>query len=408
MTSINLDQYITDRKLDIDQQAFRELSSKYEKKELISAIADLFLERKLDFPFPLSLTPETVESDFVELSKPTDLKIFTESKQLFKFEYQYPAGRYLISNGFRNGNNLSNYFQYYNRMTCETPVGAPIVEFFRNRSYLTGSVLPMIWCLKYDYINSDSIIRGLNMGRQIAGQFKPVIAKALYEITDSKKVLDLCAGWGDRLAGFYVSSAEEYFGIDPNTKVFETYYTQEKFYRNLQEKYRFPKKKCTFVNKPAEDTDIPENYFDIMFTSPPYFDVEVYSKDETQSCIRYQELDSWIENFLFKSLEKAFRALNTDGRLLVNISDFKKRKSGEVIRICDRMNDFIRSLGMGNFECIGMKLNKRYVAKNDLGKLINDNLEIPFVEPVWCWCKNPDSPKISEILDSRKGKLDEW
>ena len=131
--------------------------------------------------------------------------------------------------------------------------------------------------------------------------------------------------WGDRLAGFYVSSAEEYFGIDPNTKVFETYHTQEKFYRQLQEKYRFPKKKCTFVNKPAEDTDIPENYFDIMFTSPPYFDVEVYSKDETQSCIRYQELDSWIENFLFKSLEKAFKSLNTDGRLLVNISDFKKR-----------------------------------------------------------------------------------
>lgn len=96
---INLDQYITDRKLDIDPQAFKELNTKYEKKELISAIADLFLERKLDFPFPLNLTPETVESDFVELSKPTDLKIFTESKQLFKFEYQYLLGDTLSPTG---------------------------------------------------------------------------------------------------------------------------------------------------------------------------------------------------------------------------------------------------------------------------------------------------------------------
>ncbi len=32
------------------------------------------------------------------------------------------------------------------------------------------------------------------------------------------------------------------------------------------------------INKPAQDVTFPENSFDMVFTSPPYFQSEVYSK----------------------------------------------------------------------------------------------------------------------------------
>ena len=33
-------------------------------------------------------------------------------------------------------------------------------------------------------------------------------------MTKAKRVLDTSCGWGDRLAGFFSSSAEEYYGCD--------------------------------------------------------------------------------------------------------------------------------------------------------------------------------------------------
>ena len=43
------------------------------------------------------------------------------------------------------------------------------------------------------------------LGAYIATQFKPVVAKCFYEMTNAKTVLDTSCGWGDRLCGFYAT-----------------------------------------------------------------------------------------------------------------------------------------------------------------------------------------------------------
>ena len=40
------------------------------------------------------------------------------------------------------------------------------------------------------------------LGTYIATQFKPIVAKTIYDMTDAKTVLDTSMGWGDRLTGF--------------------------------------------------------------------------------------------------------------------------------------------------------------------------------------------------------------
>ena len=54
--------------------------------------------------------------------------------------------------------------------------------------------------------------------------------------------------------------------------------------------------------KTIEDVDYSkyENHFDTIFTSPPYFNVEKYSDEDTQSYVRYKNIDSWNKNFLHK------------------------------------------------------------------------------------------------------------
>ena len=37
------------------------------------------------------------------------------------------------------------------------------------------------------------------LGTYIATQFKPIVAKTIYDMSDAKTVLDTSMGWGDRL-----------------------------------------------------------------------------------------------------------------------------------------------------------------------------------------------------------------
>ena len=34
--------------------------------------------------------------------------------------------------------------------------------------------------------------------------------------------------------------------------------------------------------------------YDLVFTSPPFFNTEIYSKDISQSCNMYQEYQDWF------------------------------------------------------------------------------------------------------------------
>ena len=42
-------------------------------------------------------------------------------------------------------------------------------------------------------------------------------------MTNAKRVLDTSCGWGDRLAGFFASDAEEYYICDPNPNTYARY-----------------------------------------------------------------------------------------------------------------------------------------------------------------------------------------
>ena len=116
----------------------------------------------------------------------------------------------------------------------------------------------------------------------------------------------------------------------------------------------------------------------MIFTSPPYFDVERYTKDNSQSWKKYKTLNSWLDNFLFKSIEKAWKQLNSNGHMLINISDVYCHHV--INKICDPMNDFISKLENAKYEgALGMRM-----AKRPNSKAMKDGI---FAEPIWIWKK---------------------
>jgi tRNA1(Val) A37 N6-methylase TrmN6 len=177
--------------------------------------------------------------------------------------------------------------------------------------------------------------------------FPANVARCLYNHFGSRRILDFCAGYGGRLMGFWASQAEEYVGIDPNTA---------NPYGELMEALRhIQPKTCSIVNQCAEDVDYEAlGKFDMIFTSPPYFDTEIYSNDESQSTIRYPTFNDWFNKFLCTSLFKVKHALTDGGYLAINIKDHKKYK------IVEPMLQYMRTLGLEELCPIKILQAKRY------------------------------------------------
>lgn len=119
------------------------------------------------------------------------------------------------------------------------------------------------------------VFQGQRSMRLVNGtsMFKPNIAKHMYmkysDVGDT--VFDYSAGWGGRMLGA-ASCNRKYIGADPLT-------TDE--ISNMAKYLGI--KDVTLIKSGSEDVKLDENSVDFSFSSPPYFDQEVYSKDITQA-----------------------------------------------------------------------------------------------------------------------------
>lgn len=96
------------------------------------------------------------------------------------------------------------------------------------------------------------------------------------------------------MVGFLLSHASSYTGVDPAT---HSPKLQEMF--DDLSVYLDKPKELVLINKPFEDvkySEVPDEAYDFAFTSPPYFNLEKYSGEES-SWRRYPTLKAWVEGF---------------------------------------------------------------------------------------------------------------
>lgn len=71
--------------------------------------------------------------------------------------------------------------------------------------------------------------------------------------------------------------------------------------------------------KGSEDLRLEKDSVDFIFTSPPYFDLEIYAKEDSQSLRKFPERDEWMKGFLKVTLENCFHALKPDHYAVFNV-----------------------------------------------------------------------------------------
>jgi len=346
------------------------------------------------------------------IKKQRQTSLFTETPWFARSEYDWKLSNRVLKRN-NKGNKASNFFQQKNRWSVDGSVSPGPLRTWGNKDFMT-SLMGSLFTLKAEKIDKSALRTSIGLRKYICSQFKPNIAKLIYDFyADSlpkefrenankvETVLDFSMGWGDRLCGFYASNATKYIGLDPRTENHPIYNEQKEFYERLMSRT----KETVFIESPAEDADLTEHTdsVDLIFTSPPYFSVERYSYDDTQSWVRHKNIDRWNEDFLHKALNNVLTTLKSGGLLMVNISDVNASSKGtkggkQWLKICDPMNEYLKSRGdMKYVECFGMEMAKR---PNCLGIGTADDIddsnmdaeyherEGSFGEPVWVWQKN--------------------
>lgn len=189
---------------------------------------------------------------------------------------------------------------------------------------------------KYNKINPESLRETYYTLVREATLFKPTLVVDIIELFgkgSKTRYLDMSAGWGDRLIGAIASDVEYYLAYDPNTNLKEGHqkminmFVPENKRKNYCIKYEGFENFSNDLRSLEKDSDSKSeknNKFNLIFTSPPFFDFEIYTKENGQSVDRYSTLPDWMVNFLINNIKNAWEALNDEGYCIIHITDVYK------------------------------------------------------------------------------------
>lgn len=220
-------------------------------------------------------------------------------------------------------------------------------------SYNTSKTIPM----------PSKLYGSLKLIGPVPTNFAPMNARELFSrfTPENGVVWDYCTGFGGRALGALSSPKNiKYVGTDPNT---ETMYNLHRMCEFMKETYEgdvtlgIPEVNYELRCMGAEDFDYPDNSIDFAFSSPPYFDLEIYSDEDTQSVNKYSGLDGWLEGFVRPTVMNLYRVLKPGSMYGVNIADFEH--SGSTVHFVDKWREISLQCGFEPVKGISLGVTAR-------------------------------------------------
>lgn len=220
-----------------------------------------------------------------------------------------------------------NYFNEFSKLECRRKN-----QEFNFLDYFNLYILP-----RKDFIR-EYFATGKLPEYTTCSDYNPEWSYTLLKHFNARRVLDMSAGRGARMLGAMLAGCDYYLGIDPNEKSNEANYSLYYFYKHMLD----IKTKVELINSPYEkpwERDRTDELFDILITSPPYFDLEIYvpsydrlynrqdqyrkkNKDkqlEKAQSIYNRTLEQWINDFLIVSICKTAKMIKRGGHILINM-----------------------------------------------------------------------------------------
>ena len=186
-------------------------------------------------------------------------------------------------------------------------------------------------------------------------------------------------GFGGRLLGALSSKNNyKYVGTDPCTETMYHLHQLGEYIEQVTSREDSYELHCCG----SEEFKGPKNSIDFAFSSPPYFNLEVYSDEPTQCFNKFPELDEWLEGYVRATIKNIKHMLKPGKLYAVNIADFKVG-SGNTVAYVDEWIRISKEEGMPLFDTVYLGVTARAgSAEQAAGELKKENILI-FKKPLW-------------------------
>jgi hypothetical protein len=224
------------------------------------------------------------------------------------------------------GNKFVEYFTLPELLNTRSKQGISFYDFWYNRSFYMDrddSTRRMIEYIKKEKPLLNEIQRAKKVFNMYYGSinvFRPATACRLYERFKPTCVLDFTMGWGGRLVGAYCSRVPKYIGIDNNERL---KLPLEKMKDSLTSRNEGMNDntftdnaftKFELLNKDCLTVDYSRYEYDMVFTSPPYYNKELYG---SEGVARTEE--EWDTQFYAPIFRSTWTHLLKGGHYCLNI-----------------------------------------------------------------------------------------
>lgn len=237
---------------------------------------------------------------------------------------------------YNNGKDISQIYDYFfYELACECKLKSSkwsIKEFLQSDDLIRFAIskinsFPEIYSDKSLIKNIKTVFRLSPSGT--AGKLSNFPYNTINDILNKylepgDNYYDYSCGWGVRLTGA-LSNNINYYGTEPNKPLVDKL-------EELANKFYAFTDTTSEVNIKQQGSEyfVPkwENTMDLAFSSPPYYDLEEYSlnnsNQDDQSIVAFPDYNNWLRGYWQKTVENIFKYLKDDGIFIVNIKNIKE------------------------------------------------------------------------------------
>lgn len=327
--------------------------------------SEKFISKKDDFPYKkLNIKLKDLNARFQRL-KDFKFDIVPHKyyiKNIRPELLQYNGKQMVINHPksyYETYDNISDYFIEPMRVKCvRSDQKQSVHEYWVNNKAEVKSHCKT----KYGKLNTHNLRESLFDLMRECNTFKPSLLVGFAKMFEAKSILDISAGWGDRLIASLACNID-YIGVDPADLHNE--------YKQMIEHFEHTSSAILIKGK-FEDPQILKdisNKVDMIFSSPPFYDLEKYYSLDSSQSYKNRSVDEWFNDFLLVSVKKAWSFLKQNGHMVLYIADAYNRKP-YVQRLIDEVGKFGDS---------------KY-----LGCLPQMDLDQKIPRPFWIWEKVPE------------------
>jgi len=221
-----------------------------------------------------------------------------------------------ISERSRIGNNVVDYFTFVQRLETKGKYDTNYFEFISNIDKFREKKFIQTMLKYYEDVKNKNGLKHhhkvlkevYNICISAINIMRPLNCMEIYSRYKSKRVLNICAGWGGSVVGAAALNIEAYYGIEINGDLKEPY--------DIMVSYLQTKSNTKFEIHIGDATTF--NYssieYDTVFTSPPYYFIEKYANN-----INYSSKKDMDEKFYKPAFSKSYIGLKKGGYFIINV-----------------------------------------------------------------------------------------